>query len=36
VITAKEHRVEGKESLKPITGGVCRNHPSTPDAHKLF
>jgi len=36
VITAKEQKVEGKESLKPITGGVCRNHPSTLDAHKLF
>jgi len=36
VITAKEHKVEGKESLKSIIGGVCRNHLSTPDAHKLF
>jgi hypothetical protein len=34
VITAKEHRVEGKESLKPITGAVCRRHPSRLDAHK--
>jgi hypothetical protein len=36
VIIAKENRVEGKESLKPITGGVCRTHPSKLDAHKLF
>jgi hypothetical protein len=35
VIIAKEHRVEGKESLKPITSRVCRTHSSILDARKI-